>query len=253
MKPYLLGLILLLALGNQSSGQYWEPLGGGIQDYIGSVLALQTDTFHNLLYVGGIFDTIGNIHADDLAVWDGINWDTLAIGIGGGSCAEIRDFFSDNNLIYATGTITGGGNGCPGLRAAMSDGATWYDLYLNDGDAGYAITVFNGDIIAGTDFKYGWNGDTINYIARFLGYPTLVQWESPYVKPTLGIYPNPANEFISFSSPVNHIKVYNAWGMLALEKEMKNERQVDVSMLPAGLYLVRDKREAVGIFIKAAF
>ena len=68
--------------------QTWEPVGGGItcpdnvygmgiyQDTIhGEVLALCV--YYHKLYAGGLFTTAGNIHANNVACWDGHKWDSL--------------------------------------------------------------------------------------------------------------------------------------------------------------------------------
>lgn len=68
MKRIIFCLLLLDAGSNNVSAQYWEPLGEGVQGS-GIIASLEVDTFHNTLYVGGAFDSIGSTTATALAIF----------------------------------------------------------------------------------------------------------------------------------------------------------------------------------------
>jgi Secretion system C-terminal sorting domain len=63
----------------------------------------------------------------------------------------------------------------------------------------------------------------------------------------LRVYPNPTNNVIQISNVVgNKVGVYNAVGQLVMEqKGIQNKAIVDVTSLPKGLYLVKDKTNVV--------
>src|SRR5215467_158903 len=95
-------LLILMGVVGGVRGQYWEPLGGGVKGF-GNIAALQVDTFHNVLYVGGSFDSIGNIKAQDLTVWDGSHYIKLShepIGI-----TDLT--MKHDTLIYLSGGFNG--------------------------------------------------------------------------------------------------------------------------------------------------
>jgi hypothetical protein len=79
---------------------------------------------------------------------------------------------------------------------------------------------------------------------------TSVENEPATGEKTLLVYPNPAYDFISLSPSTAYIKIHNSLGVLVLEKEIKSESRVDVSRLPAGLYLVKNETGLRGKFFK---
>ncbi|MFI5135971.1 MAG: T9SS type A sorting domain-containing protein, partial [Chitinophagales bacterium] len=229
----------------------WNDMNGGVTDPGGTPQVKAIQEFNGKLFAGGSFMYAGSIHTRENAIWDGASWDTLAVPNIGGSCGDIRGFFVDDSVLYATGAIAGC-CGCPGDIAGMFDGEIWYNMYLNDGDAGYAITVFDGDVIAGTDFKFGWNNDTVNYIAKFLGYPT--EASSTINNSSQIIYPNPTSTIIHIHLPSNQsttLSVFNLLGEKVKEEKVNGrEATIDVSKLPAGFYVVRAEEKMIGKFLK---
>ncbi|MFI5135406.1 MAG: hypothetical protein ACHQD9_06100, partial [Chitinophagales bacterium] len=78
MKAITLAIALMLIEVSIGECQSWEPLGGGVKGD-GAINALAVDTFHNLLFAGGYFDSIGTVKAKNLAAWDGIKWHKLPV------------------------------------------------------------------------------------------------------------------------------------------------------------------------------
>jgi len=154
-------------------------------------------------------------------------------------------------LFYVTGSISGG-VGCMGDLAGEYDGHNWFNMHLGVGNAGLAITVFDGDVISGSENKFGYNGDTINYIAKFLGYPTEVS--STINNGSQLISPNPASTSIQIHLPSNQqttLIIFNLIGeKLREEKISGNKISIDVSDLPAGMYVARTEKEVIGKFVK---
>lgn len=68
-------------------GENWTEVGGGVHGEEAKVssLAVFDDGTGTALYVGGQFETAGNIPAQNIAKWDGEEWHSLGGGISGGN------------------------------------------------------------------------------------------------------------------------------------------------------------------------
>ena len=154
-------IILLVLLPITGFAQGWNKVGEG-------VLAMQvttstgvhilcSDTINNLLYVGGTFDTAGSSFSEDVAAWDGNNWQTLPAEQGPGVDAMVMY----NGNLYVGGSSSNG--------VTMWDGKNWTVLPLfNNGSGVNSLCVFNDTLYAGGSFLK--SGSTyLNYIAKWDG------------------------------------------------------------------------------------
>ena len=123
-----LDIIILFAFwGLSLKAQSWSPLGSGVSGSDHSVFCLQNDTINNLLYVGGNFNSVDGIPANNIAKWNGIAWDTLGSGtqwVNGGSVYSMTMY--NGHLIAAGNFVTAGG--IPAVGIAKWDGTTWSNL-----------------------------------------------------------------------------------------------------------------------------
>jgi len=233
------------------NGNEWSDMGGGMTNQFTTPYVYTMEQYNGKLYVGGDFDHSGGVHTGSIAMWDGTVWDTVLLSTFGTSCGVFYDFQTDDSLFYVTGSISGG-VGCMGDLAGEYDGHNWFNMHLGVGNAGLAITVFDGDVISGSENKFGYNGDTINYIAKFLGYPTEVS--STINNGSQLISPNPASTSIQIHLPSNQqttLIIFNLIGeKLREEKISGNKISIDVSDLPAGMYVARTEKEVIGKFVK---
>ncbi|MCX6830373.1 MAG: dockerin type I domain-containing protein [candidate division Zixibacteria bacterium] len=103
-------------------GSSWDSLGLGMN---GSVSALTV--YDGKLIAGGYFNMAGGVAANRLASWDGSSWSPLGSGVGAEESA----------------------GGAAANRIASWDGSSWSPLGLGMNDNVYALTVYDGKLIAG--------------------------------------------------------------------------------------------------------
>jgi trimeric autotransporter adhesin len=116
---YMSGNFKTIYFGNDSlivnyiakfDGTQWSDLANGVKNNITastSITALTCDKNGNV-FVGGRFDTAGEIHVGNIARWNGTQWDSLGsgvtIGTDGNRC--LLSLISDNNgNIYVGGSF----------------------------------------------------------------------------------------------------------------------------------------------------
>lgn len=210
-KIFILLCILLSAYCNPpTQAQIWNTLGDSTQ-YInhdsvtpgGTVFVIKQ--IDSLLYVGGGFVYAGDKKVNNIATWDGLNWDSL--GSGDGSSSGVLDICKYNNKIYKGGywfakwndtTWSAVGSGLTisspiealeykdilflggGVIKINSINvhcvANWNDTNyygLNGGVTGafehvYALSVFNNELIVGGVFSNAGSIEAYN-IARWDG------------------------------------------------------------------------------------
>ncbi len=177
-------LILLFSIRPLAGySQSWHNLTSGVQSSSGGavVYSISCDTAHRLIYVGGDFDTAGNITARYIATWNGITWDSL----GSGMNAPVQVTLFHNDTLYVGGDFTMAASVSfithTDSLIAVNHIARWNGLQWDSIGAGmngsvYALAVFNGMVYAGGNFTIAgrvhanhiavWNGnewDTVGY------------------------------------------------------------------------------------------
>jgi hypothetical protein len=141
----------------QWNGSSLDSVGGPI----GYVYALTV--FNGNLIAGGNFNSAGHIHANSIAQWNGIAWDSLGKGIKG----------IVNALTEYNGKLVVGGNfdsvgGKPVNNIAIWDGSSWSALGTGTNAPVLSVFVYNGDLVAGGDFSVA-GGWAVNNIAQWNG------------------------------------------------------------------------------------
>lgn len=161
-------------------GSSWSALSGGGTS--GSVFALTVfdDGSGPALYVGGFFETAGEVTVNGIARWNGEQWSALGSGSGMGyGNVRALEVFDDGSgpALYAGG-IFEVADGLPASRIAKWDGQAW--SALGTGISGslepdapvYSLAVFDDDSGAGSALYVGGLFDTagdvpVNNIARW--------------------------------------------------------------------------------------
>jgi len=163
MKNRLIYFIFLFTLSISGKAQTWLPVGSGISGIdINTTWALCT--YDSMLFAGGWFNNAGGITANDIAQWNGIQWDSIGAGTNG----YINAMVVYNGHLYAGGQFTEIG-GITAYDIAMWNGTKWMSVGtgIKGGDYGvYALSVYNGKLYAGGSF------DTAGSKAIF----ALAQW-----------------------------------------------------------------------------
>ena len=85
------------------------------------------------LYVGGSFTNVGSVAANNIAVWNGSSWSTLAGGVSnpyrvkGGFFGNVESLLVSGTNLYAGGIFTSAG-GVAANNIAVWNGSTWSAL-----------------------------------------------------------------------------------------------------------------------------
>ncbi len=128
LAPLLLMLCLHLFISSVNAQNCWSALstGAGQNTYTDAVTAMAT--FNGNLIIGGYFDTVGGIPANDIAAWNGSSWTALGPGINkkiyGGFYNGINAMAVFNNELYVGGSFDTAG-GMPVNGIAKWDGTSW--------------------------------------------------------------------------------------------------------------------------------
>jgi len=115
------------------------------------------------IYVGGSFNTVGGISAQNIALWNGSTWTTLSTGANGTIYALA---LTSNGDLYAGGNFTQIG-GINANNIARWNGSTWQALGSGTDGPVLAISVNSNDgVYIGGTFAQA-NGITANNIALY--------------------------------------------------------------------------------------
>ena len=109
--------------------------------------------------VAGRFEKAGNVASNNIVRWDGIQWQQMGAGVNGTVFALARV----GTDLYAGGDFPGG--------LARWDGTQWQQVGTLSGPV-YALTAWNGMLVAGGDFATS-SGGTKVFLARWDG----AQWQ----------------------------------------------------------------------------
>ena len=221
---FLLAVIVLTALAVQpcfSECEFdWKP-GQNLPGIDGTVYAAANwDPDGNgpeseLLIVAGSFSAAGDVLANNIAAWDGNDWQSLGSGLSG----QVRVIEVYKGQLVAGGWFTTAG-GVDANNIAAWDGNSWqsFDSGLSGGDSYptvLSLTVYDGQLIAGGRFTKAGSED-VNYIATWDGN----SWEG------IG-----GGVFDSFSPHVSALAVYN--GELVASGNFDTAGGVDVNNMAA--------------------
>jgi len=115
-----------IAIFDPGDGSFSPIVVNGINGVSGTVWSIKRAG--SSFYVGGMFSFAGDTLVNDIAVFDGEQWQGLP---GGGSIGlvgdEVRSLLFDNGMLYAGGRFTTGA-GAPLNRVGRWDGASWDDM-----------------------------------------------------------------------------------------------------------------------------
>ena len=154
-------------------GADWSPIGtpGQINGLSGAPRALAGDGTN--LYAGSTFFWAGQTNANQIARFDGTNWNPLGSGFPSGS-GPLYSIAVSNNNVYVGGLFTAAG-GVSAQNIAQWDGANWYALGAGPGGVVASVTVrSNGIYAAGAPYNGSVYGSP--FFERWDG----VSWQSGY-------------------------------------------------------------------------
>ncbi|MDF1674715.1 MAG: T9SS type A sorting domain-containing protein, partial [Vicingaceae bacterium] len=142
------------------NGSVWTPLGTGAN---GNIKTLTY--YNNQLVAGGSFDTISGASIANIAIWNGVSWDSLASGFDGEVNILLED--SINNLLYVAGDFNNSGS-INVNKIAVWDGVSWSNLSSGMDYNVNALAIYNNELYAAGDFD-GAGGIAAYHIAKWNG------------------------------------------------------------------------------------
>jgi hypothetical protein len=136
-------------------------------NYSGNVFSAAV--YHDELYVGGRFDSIGNIQANHIARWDGTNWATVGQGI---DSEHIYGMIVYDNDLYVGGAFDVAGNVAVN-HLARWNGSAWRDVGGGITGPGYygiygTMEAYKDELYIGGGFENA-GGQPMSHLTKWNG------------------------------------------------------------------------------------
>jgi photosystem II stability/assembly factor-like uncharacterized protein len=213
-----------------NEGSDWIALSSGTTKNLNSIYFTDTDTGYAVGDTGTIIKTTNG----------GSDWFALSSGT---TSTLSSIYFTDSNVGYTVGD-TGI------ILKTTNGGIDWFTL---SSETNYCLrSVFFLD--ANTGYVVGDGGTILKTTNGGLAGLYEIGTSSKFLK----IFPNPATDKITISSPAitgnTLLSIFNVSGEKVVERRLTdNETQIDISTLPRGVYFVRlqnEKMVEVGKMVK---
>lgn len=231
--------------------------------------------YQNELYISGLFNRYQGAVGNGIARWDGTQWKDVGGGVNlpwdGYSAVNRMEVY--NGLLYCAGGFeSAGGQRAKGF--ATWDGAQWCvpDTSLIGNRRFLTMLKFNNRLFLGGGGIVPNNGDTVRYLAEWLGSPNdtlycgvYTGWDSilgplnvsePLIKSgNWQVYPNPAEEVIYLQCSYNFPFGTHEYSIFDIQgKQHKtgsvtvpfSEHPISINDLPTGTYILRFNDRKLG-------
>ncbi|MEO7758150.1 MAG: hypothetical protein ABIS07_16350, partial [Dokdonella sp.] len=135
-------------------GAQWHALGDGVGGFGGGFNVYSIAVVDEDLFVGGVFDTAGNLPANSIARWNKPTQTWSALGAGltrQGNISAVHALASFNGVLYAGGDFVESGSTAM-LFAGIWNGTSWAPAGDGFDQSVYSLAVWNGALYAGGDF-----------------------------------------------------------------------------------------------------
>ncbi len=147
------------------NGVNWDRIGSGMRRDDGThppVYALTV--YDGKLVAGGRFNFCGFTSTPYIAIWDGLEWDTL----GGGMGTIVYSLVEYDGDLVAGGLFVNAG-GVEANHIARWDGVRWNPMGTGMNGNVYALAVYNNSLIAAGEFTEA-GGVPVSNVARWDGF-----------------------------------------------------------------------------------
>lgn len=160
-KFYVLILVALSFLNSYSQNNRWDNIFTNSNSPNDTLFA--TAVNGNNIFVGGTFDTVANIAANNVACFNGITWQSMGTGVNG----NIYAVEAADSLTIVGGNFTLAG-GVVATNLAIWNGTSWAVIGLGCNGIIRALKTHNQYLYVGGDFTTI-GGISANHIARYDG------------------------------------------------------------------------------------
>ena len=204
------------------------------------------------LVAGGTFTQAGVTPANRVAVWNGLSWSSLGVGVG----SYVQCVQEYQGELVVAGTFSDAG-GAPATRIARWDGDTWHPMGSGLDHWAYDLEVFQNRLYVVGLFTFA-GGNASRYIARWEGMSIVSVGSHTPTGSELrleGAFPNPTSGSAVFqyrlaSAGTVQLRIYDVSGrevrhLLGGVHEAGNHqvtwdgRGHDGRRLPGGIYFAR--------------
>jgi len=156
-------------------GSTWSKVGGDVTGSVHAIASIDLGAPGGAsIVIGGSFNAVHGVSADNVAIWDGVQWSALGSGLP--DIVEALEVFDDGSgsgpRIYAGGRFTTA-QGAPASYLARWDGAGWSDVGAGVNARVQALAVYDDGSLGRPSLFVGGNfslagGRSASYIARLL-------------------------------------------------------------------------------------
>ncbi len=155
-----------------SYSQSWQAVGNLWACDTGANSLVGMAVFKNELYVGG--GNFSSCPKNNIQRWNGIKWDSVGSGIKDTCVCTLVTY---DSVLYAGGQFYEAG-GISARSIAQWDGTKWDSvgcgITIQSGFEVEMLTLYNGEMYAGGNFRTIGNGSKISVIAKWNG----IKWDS---------------------------------------------------------------------------
>jgi hypothetical protein len=163
-------------------GADWAANSAGIA--LSSTVLAMAMTPDDQLYLGGLFQNLGDIYGDYIALWNGTGFEPLGTGMGN----QVNELvLGPDGVLYAGGTFTTAG-GMNTYRIAKWNGSSWanLDLGLPTATGVGALNVGPADPVIAQNYDI-WVGYTASAVGAMAGDTTITNNGTENARPTIRI------------------------------------------------------------------
>jgi hypothetical protein len=148
---FIAAFVVSPAYSSPSTQTWWDGFGAtgtGVRGIVGAIVP-----FNGGLVVGGGFESVGNTKVENIAFWNGAEWDPMGEGLPGG----VHEL-----IVYNSKVVAGGES------VAEWDGSQWHELGGGTDAGVLALTVYGDKLIAGGFFTMA-GAQSVGYVAQWDG------------------------------------------------------------------------------------
>lgn len=240
------------------NGAAWDSVGPGLTSNPNNtcvfVWALQD--YNNELYAAGQFTLAGNRWRQNIAKWDGTQWDSVSTGLNSGGTARAM-------IVYRNKLVLGGNFNSLGNISMKSigawDGYTWSNIggpaaFDQPGTEIFSLGIMDSCLYAGGLIDYLYNYTVYSpYLAKYCDASDITSAAVSF-DGNGKLAPVPAKDILTFDPGTNEqiqIRIYDVRGKTVLTVPgISGKTGINISGLSPGIYFLENNSSAGSFYYK---